>query len=666
MKSYAPNDIKSRMARKLRNYANWDKIVEDSAIDSILTAFSEIQSESNRYLEHLTREKTWEYAQNITSILGQTNFFGYKPRRKVSSIGTVYFSHDISINSLTSKAELDNLSEYTGSPIDIPIETSMLIGGIPFITTKSVIYETGFKYIAIPVIQGQVKRISTFPQTTLGVPFEILRINNPNIEAANDDVSKTFFNVYATLPSGEASIACVEVENILLADEDTYAYEIRNVLNDDGDDYIEIKFGNNVSGVQFPKNTRIEVSFLETLGSEGNIVEKNIASGVISFANSVLYYDNLDALLGGKDRATLEEIKAEAPESYLLEGSIITAEQYKKAVLNLPNIDKAVVYGDVITDPYTLTTREAVGFSAVRTDGEAPDKTEIETQLLDRIYDKKSPLDIISYVYPNFLDIVINYQAELQIGMNKDPNLIKSNIKNLILDNYSIHNIEFGESIVKDKITSLVFENTEPNLILSSNCFIESKKILKPSTFERNLDGDYYERAFSFDSSYGKIRHDVPICILRFDFIWYCSNCQDKNRTVFVFKNEKYDDTDPVSPYFVVKQYPLITEIITEDYMNLIIKNPLIEPQEILPTDSEYIPFDIQFSKASALADTTLRIPVSSNYIQFDNFTPTELDADMVIHCLAYPTNYNSNNIVPLTRNSIFNITENDVKVGVM
>lgn len=660
MKSYAPNDIKSRMARKLRNYANWDKIVEDSAIDSILTAFSEIQSESNRYLEHLTREKTWEYAQNITSILGQTNFFGYKPRRKVSSIGTVYFSHDININSLASKAELENLSIYNGSPIDIPIETSMMIGGVPFITTKSVRYEAGLKYIAIPVIQGQVKKLSTFPQTTLGVPFEILRINNPSIEAANDDVSKTFFNIYATLPSGEASIACVEVENILLADEDTYAYEIKNILNENGEDYVEIKFGNNVSGVQFPKNTRIEVSFLETLGNEGNIVEKNIASGVISFANSVLYYDNLDALLGGRDRATLEEIKAEAPESYLLEGSIITAEQYRKAILNLPNIDKAVVYGDI------LATREAVGFSAVKIDGEAPEKTEIETLLLDRISDRKSPLDIISYVYPNFLDVVINYQAELQIGMNKDPNLIKSNIKNLILDNYSIHNMEFGESIVKDKITSLVFENTEPNLILSSNCFIEAKKILKPSTFKKNLDGDYYERAFNFDSSYGKIRHDVPICILRFDFIWYCPNCQDKERTVFVFKNEKYDDTDLISPYFTVKQYPLITESITENYMNLVIKNPSVEPQEILSSSSEYIPFDIQFSKASPLADTTLRIPVSPNYIQFDSFTPTQLDADMVIHCLAYPTNYNSNSIVPLTRNSIFNITENDVKVGVM
>lgn len=663
MKSYAPNDIKLRMVRKLKEYSNWTKVIEDSAIDSILTAHAEALSETNRHFEHERREKTWDFAQDRSSILGQVKYFGYKPRRKVSSIGYVYFSHDININSITFESELEDLTEYEGSSIPIPLQTPLLINQIPFVTSKEFIYEPGLKYIKVPVIQGVPRNISTVPQKTLGLPFEKIRINNSNVEAAIDLVSKEFFSVQIQLPSN-TFVQAVEVDNILLADENTYAYSVESVLpSQNSEGYIELTFGNNVSGIQLPKDSIVTVSFLETLGQNGNVVENNVALGTASFPTGVLYYNNFSAIIGGRVDDDLESIKLLAPRSYLTDGSLVSEDQYKQAIENIPYVRKAVVYSGT-----NELGKEIVEFSAIDTLGNSPIKSQIESDLLDRTLGKKSPLDILSFTPPNYLDIEINYQAKINTTKNQDLSFVASNIKNLIYNQYNIFNLGFKESIVKDRITSLVFNNTEAGLITSSNCFIEAKEILKPSTFTESFDAFFYEKSFSFDPSFEKIRQDIPIYIMRFDIIWSCVNCEFKNKTIIVTRNPEYNPSDPFSSYYLVKQYPLITAIITEEYMTSVINNPLIEPNEIVVGDPLYYPFEVEYNQTSELANTIFRIPRTYNgesYIDFDAFSADELDSEVSISCFAFPLNYTSKSIIPLTPNSIFNLTENDIKIEV-
>jgi len=663
MKSYSPNDIKVRMVNKLKEYSNWAKIVEDSAIDSLLTSYAEALSETNRHFEYERREKTWDFAQNRSSILGQVKYFGYKPRRKISSIGYVHFSHDININSTIFESDLENLSEYFGNPISIPIETPITVNQIPFITSKEFIYEPGLKYVRIPVIQGTTRSVSTIPQKTLGLPFEKIRINNSNVEAANDQVSKIFFSILIQLPSGIV-IQGTEVENIFLADENTYAFSVDSILPEGTNEgYIELTFGNNVSGIQLPKDSIVTVNFLETLGNNGNVFEKTIANGTVSFSNGVLYYNNFTSLIGGQADDDLDSIKQTAPKSYLMGGSLVSENQYRQAVEDIPYVEKAVVYSGT-----NELGKEVVEFSAIDTLGQSPIKSQIESDLLDRTLGRKSPLDILSFIEPNFLDIEINYQAKINTTKNQDLSFVSNNIKNLIFNEYNIFNMGFKESIVKDKITNHIFNNTEAGLITSSNCFIEAKEILKPSTFKESFNAFFYEKEFSFDPSFEKIRQDIPIYIMRFDIIWSCENCEFKNRTIILTRNPEYDQTDPFSSFYLVKQYPLITAIITEEYMNSVINNPSVEPNEIVTGDPLYYPFEVEYSQTSELAETVFRIPRSYNgesYIDFGAFSEKELDAEVSISCFAFPLNYNSKSIIPLTSNSIFNLSENDIKIEV-
>lgn len=664
MKSYAPNDIKLRMVRRLKEYANWNKIIEDSAIDALLTVKSEGLSEISRYLEHNRRENTWSYAQDINSILGQIGLFGYKLKRKISSIGYIYFSHDININTMKFDSELENLSEYDGASISIPIQSSLVINGIPFLTSKEYIYTSGMKYLKVPIIQGMNRILSTTPQKAVGLPFEVLRLNSPNIEAAQDTISESFFNVQLTLPSG-IIVSAEEVESIFLADENTYAYEIKNYLPSNlSDGYVDITFGNNVSGIQLPKDTIVTVSYLETVGELGNIVEKAIAQGTATFSNGILYYNNFESILGGKNEDTIETIKINGPRSCNGDGSIITETQYKQAIESIPYVQKAVVYSGL-----NDLDKEAVLFSAINTLGLAPNKLDIEQDLLLRTLSKKSPLDIVSFIDPSFLNIEINYQAKIDTSKNQDIQLVISNIKSLIYNNYSIFDMDFKESIVKDKITSLIFNNTETGLITSSNCFIEAKEILKPSTFKESIDTFFFEKEFTFNSSFEKIRHDVSIYLLRFDIKWSCINCEFKNKTIFILKNPEYDPDDPFSSYYLVKQYPLIEDVITEEYMTSVINNPLVEPNEIIEGDPLYYPFEVEFNQTSELANTIFKIPRKYNgesYIDFENFTGDELDEEVSISCYAFPLNYNSKAITPLTSNTIINLLESDIKVEVL
>ncbi len=665
MKSYAPNDIKNRLVKRLSETSNWKKILQDGAIDSLLTAYAEGLSESDRYYEYLFRERTWDYAQNLSSIRGQIPFLGYKLRRKVSAIGYIYVSFDLNIQTLLGTSELESLTSYSGETILIPLGTQFLINDISFISTQEISYTNGSKYVRIPIIQGTSKVVSTFPQTSTGNPFEILQINDAtNIEAAIDEVSKQFFIVTATI-SG-SSIRCEEVDNIFLADSDQYAYELNNILEEDeANNTIQLKFGNNVSGVQFPANTTFSISYLETLGSAGNVLETNTSSGNIVIDTTAFYYNNFEVLEGGKDLETLEEIKSNAPNSFLLEGSIVSEEQYIAAIESIPYVYKANVYNGQFFDQELQAYKDGILFTAINTSGLAPLKETIEADLTDRTRGKKSPLDIYSYVDPDFVNIAINYQANKKKSASVDTESLKLELTSLIYNNYNIFNTDFQQGISRNDIGRFLTDNY--NILEDETLFIEAKEILVTSSFTKSVDSLYFQKIFSFNPSFERIRLDSTY-IMKIDIVWSCVDCEYKNRTIILLRNGSFDISDPLS-YYTVKLYPYIENIITEEYMESVLLNPLSNINEIVEGDPEYYPFTVEFDYTSALAEETLlKIRISYNnfsYIDFEGSSAEELDSNVSISAYAFPFNSHQRTIYPFTENSIINLLEKDIKIEV-
>jgi len=685
MKSFAVNDIKYRMLLKLKENSYWSKIAQDSSIDSLLSVICEGISENDRYFEYNSRERTWDYAQNMSSILGQTSFFGYKPRRKVSAIGDVYISHDIELLSLLGVSGLSTLTTYSGA--DLPVSFGKVLPStIPFSNTQSITYTSGNTYAMLPCIQGTTQTISTSDQKTIGLPFETIRINVNSIEAALDDISSAFFSVTLTLPDTTV-IVFSEVENILIAGEDDWAYEVTNVFTAGTSELecIELKFGNNVSGRMLPANCIVSCTFLDTLGESGNVSTVGELSGTISLGTgeNVLYFKNLAPLVGGKDIESIAEIKANAPIHYLLDGAVISQDQYIKNIENIPYINKASVYEGIFTDPITSLLRNAIMYTAITILGKAPEASSFELDVNLRLLGKKAPLDFLVYVPPNLIGLEINYQANIASSKFSNVSQVISDIKDILFARYSILNMKFNEPLAPLDIPLYLENNYVSNFLKNTSIFLEARINLPASSFSVATNLFKYEQNFVFDSSFTSMYHNKDTYLMRVDFVWSCTNCQYKNKTVFVFFNKNWSESTPAISYYTVKQYPLLKNILTKEYIESILFSPSSLITELTvdsptctlydaATESnityEYYPIEVKFDNTSELMNSTLLFPIVYNdtpYIDYTNFSSEQVDADVQINVYSYPLNYNAFSITPLLNGSIFEVLENDIKVEI-
>jgi hypothetical protein len=122
-----------------------------------------------RYNEYLSRENQWELAQNITSLLTQTDLLNYTVRRKIGSRGVLRVSTSSAFNGTYAQ------------DIQIPKYTTFASsdGKINFVADDYFTLFSTNQYVDITVVQGNYKSV-TF--TAYGTPNELVTIKNGSIE----------------------------------------------------------------------------------------------------------------------------------------------------------------------------------------------------------------------------------------------------------------------------------------------------------------------------------------------------------------------------------------------------------------------------------------------------------------------------------------------------
>lgn len=678
MKSFAVDDIKSRRKSSLENNPYWGKVLDDSAVDAFLTATAEDSSELARYGEYLLRESRWRLSKNIKSLLTQAAYLGYDPHRKISAVGEVCISHDAQLqNAGVSffESQLETLSPYTGSQKVIPIGTRVSTGkGVEAITSSEVTYAPGDKYKIIPVIQGIQKSFRT-SSGALGVPFETLRILGSDIEAAVDSVSSKFLQVWVYLSEDLQStpVQFTRVDDIYLADFEDYAYD---VTTSDDFNYITIRFGNGIAGRILPKGSVVEVKYLSTLGSAGNVEQRYSITKLITAISTTtaFYVTNFKSIYGGQAEADIETIRGEAPNQYLIDGSIIVEDAYKAAIEALPFIYRAVVYSGVYTDPITSVVKDAIFYSAVSQLGDTPDSALTESALLERTVGKKSPLDILIFQNPEYLQLHLNIYAKTT---SKDVDILKiqADIGDSLYDKYNIFKTSFGQPFDFSEFVSFI--RSTSTSIKNVSAFTEAVISLKPSEFQQSQTITHYYHDFVFDSSFQKLKlfDNGVLHILKIQVLFTCAACEDKSRTLFLVKNEDYDPLDPSSSIYTLKQYPYISDITSYDYMSAYVLNPLTPPLEITPLkdgtpNPDYILFEVAFDTtntptnlgAGYLAIPSLMPNGTETYVNFGTADKAALDETLSIQVLAEPLYQDMN---PDKPNNITKIGEQDISIEV-
>jgi len=351
----------------------------------------------------------------------------------------------------------------------------------------------GIKYLKVPVIQGE--KVTVEFGTARGTRFESFSIDAINIENASNIISEQFFKVKVTprqLINGQQTDMNTEVwekiENIRLAGPYDRVFEAL-ILNNEN--RVLIKFGDGITGRMLPPGANISVEYLETRGLNGNVAERFQITQMIfpsDFAQvdhrfnvqtNFLSCTNIVPIMGGKDIENEDDIRVNAPPSYLQSYSIATRASYYEQILkNSPinllhcKVFQSDVYttnsygADPLFDSFVSNiensvlqeismNRSTLLITAIRSNGEKivnPQSGLIEP-LIKAFQDMKSPNDSFDYIEPNFIEIRPN------VIVNTPDSLTEVEIRNSImpevLAKYSIFNTDFNKPYFKSDIINI-------------------------------------------------------------------------------------------------------------------------------------------------------------------------------------------------------------------
>jgi hypothetical protein len=354
----------------------------------------------------------------------------------------------------------------------------------------------GIKYVKVPVIQGE--KITVQFGRALGDRFESFTLDTLQVENASNIISNKFFKIKVKpiiFNSGIETDSGItetweQILDIRLAGPYDKVFE-KKILNDENK--VLIKFGDGITGQRLPERARISCDYLATMGNSGNIENKfqvtdmilpsgfqqvDLRSNVIS---NFLSCSNIVPIMGGKDIEDTENIRLNAPPSYLETYALATrATYYQQIIKNSPinllhcrifqsGILESESFGKLTDQAYNYVStiensvlqeislaKNSLLITGIRANGtkiEDPEN-ELIIPLIKAFDDNSSPNDTFDYIEPNFIEIRPN------IIVHTSENITEKEIQNTImpeiLGKYSIFSTNFELPLYKSNIVDIV------------------------------------------------------------------------------------------------------------------------------------------------------------------------------------------------------------------
>jgi hypothetical protein len=526
--------IVNRVSNRLRSKEEWKEVLFESVNLNLIRSFSEELNYAMNYNEYLFYENRWNIAQNKSSLLSFSDIHRYNAHRKISATGLLristdqdevtnpnwsstyvyinedkvayagkfyeinktvwvsgdsYSSGDIvyydvdtkfyqaNTNTSTSivPSSSDDFDAYTSdnkiptsyaefwdridvSPskvIIIPAYTNFSGGDVNFVNVQTYQFTTDIDYLDIMVVQGILK---TYNNTASGIINETFEIIDNSIENTN---YKCYIN----------GIEYSEIDSLFNAGNREKVFELIDKFNQTG---INLKFGDDINGIKLTIGDILRFDYLESLGSDGNILGLDIINSVDDTINNVddetveIFCSNRSTLIGGDDFENLESIREQAPLTFQTGDRATSIDDYKAIILNNPEvtINKVNVWGvyetniDNNEDIWTFvpTSDNLVYITALNSVYDNISSTDILT-ISEYINDKKAPTDILSFVDTEkvILKVISTvYVSNRSFLLNE----VKQSVIDNLIDAYSIENVEYKQNLRFSDLYALI-DNTE-------------------------------------------------------------------------------------------------------------------------------------------------------------------------------------------------------------
>lgn len=601
MKKFTSRKIAERIVRNFLRKENVRESLNDSTVQSLINATAEEFAEGMRYDEYLTRENVWDYMRNVTSAIGTGRMLGYTPRRKRSAVGTVTFAVDPNITRIGAFEEevytetlredgtvdtlnvepgvvdfsnLRSLRHFSGAGTDPSIEIPAYTviqdaeSDIRFMTLETVVMRTAdsleedqdfetpvtSRWARVRALQGR-ERIQT-ARGLRGREFERVSINSRFVEDMGMPYTEDFLDVKVKLsPAGDFE-PWKYITDIREASPYDRVFTIQTSR-----DYsrVDIVFGNGITGKKVARGADVQISYLETLGTEGNIDESHRLTEIRTtiqpqVPGAQLFVTNMAPIMNGADEDTIEDIKARAPGHYLTVESVGSERAYREVIEALPEIRTSKVYRATYRNNQEGVFRDAIGFTAITEEGTAPRALEIVRRVRDSIGDAASPTDILQYDPPEIINAVYNVRGEIS-DVTRPLQHFVNEIRRAIYNKFRITNMGFKDAIyhvdvvqeVKNKVPEFQSGILFPEAIIEEEFYIDEFMLGEEGALRTD---------FNFRTSLAPFREieNNVIHLLRVDFIVDYSPLQHRSRSILIVTNEDGD--------YEVRQFGLLGDIV--------------------------------------------------------------------------------------------------------
>ena len=275
-------------------------------------------------------------------------------------------------------------------------------------------------------------------------------------------------DVYVNTGDSTTSGAYTEVENIFFASSTTQ--KIFQVVYDD--DYkATVVFGNGIRGVIPPDDASYIVTYRVGGGSRGNIISNYINSNIIGQAGRTGVVTNTTPATGGADAETVFHAKKYGPLTFARQDRVVTLEDYtvfaNTFISDYGTVGKASAVtrkaycsGNII-DIYVLEKANNLQVQKA--------SPTFKQQLITALQPKKMVTDEIVVVdgLVRTLDLIITVKVDRKLQPKEQ--IVKSKVRNAILDFMAVDNREFGETLVVADLSRVIFELEEVRIASIDN-----------------------------------------------------------------------------------------------------------------------------------------------------------------------------------------------------
>ena len=284
-----------------------------SATGQILTRLIAYLIDMDGYkIDRRAEEQYINFARLRSSVVALAALVDYEARRKVGAVTTLRFTSPT-------------------APMVIPKETIVASGGgVRFVTTAqgSVTIPNG--YVDLTGRQGDPKSLSFTSDSSRGQAF--------SVPSTGDDVEVI---ESASLVVAVAGTEWTEVASFVGQSTTAQVYTVTRKSST-----LKIEFGDRKTGAIPANGVAIVISWLETLGVDGNVTTVGAITTVVSSGLTGVTVTNTEVASGGEDEEGIEEIRTNAPQVFAAGDRAVTPADYRALLLAYPGVAKATAYGE--------------------------------------------------------------------------------------------------------------------------------------------------------------------------------------------------------------------------------------------------------------------------------------------------------------------------------